>query len=82
MKTAPIAQDSATVAAREPVVEIHPSHLRVVGVKLSDAELIVLRNIAERMKGIRLESQAVIHPNEYKQFAERFALPRKQEDAS
>lgn len=41
-----------TTPARDmsPVVEIHPSELRVVGVRLLDSEYVVLRNIAARMK--------------------------------
>ncbi|MBJ9964479.1 hypothetical protein [Burkholderia seminalis] len=69
------------LGAREPVVEVHPNHLRVVGVKLSDAELIVLRNIAERMKGIRLPFEQAIEQEQIRQYAERFLPPQKQEDA-
>lgn len=41
---------TTTTPAREPVVEIRPAELRVVGVRILDSEYIVLRNIAARMK--------------------------------
>ncbi|MBJ9695737.1 hypothetical protein [Burkholderia cenocepacia] len=70
---------ASTTPAREPVVEVHPNHLRFVGVRLSDAELIVLRNIAERMKGMRLPFQDAIEQEQIRQYAERF-LPVQKRD--
>lgn len=72
---------TSTTPAREPVVEVHPSHLRVVGVKLTPAELIMLRSIAERMKGMRLPFQHAIEQEQIRQYGERFLPAQKQEGA-
>ncbi|MBR8409808.1 hypothetical protein [Burkholderia cenocepacia] len=72
---------ASTTPAREPVVEIGPNFLRIVGVRLSDVEFRVLGNIAIRMKGVRLPFEQAIEQEQIRQYAERFLPPQNPESA-
>lgn len=42
----------STTPARDAVVEVHRSHVRVIGVAVTDEEMAMLRDIARRMRPV------------------------------
>lgn len=44
------AQNAATTPVTEPLLAVYPNFIRVNGVRLTDAEMEVLRGISDRMR--------------------------------